>query len=347
MVQFLLEQKAPSPLAAIWLGGAYGRGEGAVFKTAEQERPWFDYDLYLVYSQPDTSGQLPALLARWSASLSVHFAMDVQLRSPGDAQAIATLESKLGWYDLSLGYQVLWGDADLVPQLRGGPMLPPETPLNLLIYWGGKLLEMQLGEPEPDTWYRIIAALGDAWLLSQDLYHVSLQERAQRFHTWQREHGLAWSRELGYLYQEALQYRLLPSDFVHMREQLSARWPRLAALFVQVYLAIFAHEVYKPVSLTRFERLFLERRQIRPAAWQLRHLLANLRQYHGRSFNKGWYSRPLLHRLYFLLPFLLENQLPAPASLSRVLPDLPADADFARVEQEFFKLWKLVEGELV
>lgn len=348
LVQFLLEQKGPAPLASIWLGGAYGRGEGAVFKTGNQERPWFDYDLYLVYTRLESEPSLLAHLQRWSEVTSAHLSMPVQLRCAGDVQRVGALEPRLRWHDLCQGYQVLWGNSDLVPQLRGSPVLPAETALNLLLYWGAKIL---LPDPERDpldSYYRQVAALGDAWLISQDLYHFSMQERCQRFHGWQREHGQPWSRELNYSYQEALQYRLLPSEFAHVREQLAGRMAELPRLFVQVYLAIFTHEIYKPLTLTYFERLFRQRQQEpQPATWQLRHLMANLRQYHGRNFHSGWYSRPLLHRLYFLLPFLLQQQLPAKANLDQVLPDLSPDADLAEVRTQFLDLWQQVRDELL
>ncbi|HEY9839516.1 MAG: hypothetical protein ACAI44_32550 [Candidatus Sericytochromatia bacterium] len=355
IVQFLLDHQGPAPLASIWLGGAYGRGEGAVFRSGGQERPWFDYDLYLIYSQLDAGTDLQPLYRRWNEQMSAHLSLPVQLRSPGDVHAIGALEPRLSWYDLCLSHQVLWGNSDLIPQLRGGPVLPAGTALNLLLYWGEKLLELQaqlscpdLPDSAHDTWYRVVTALGDAWLLSLDLYHVSTQERSQRFHSWQRDHGQPWSRELGYFYQEALQYRLQPSEFETMSSQLVHRIPELSRIFVQVYLGIFAQEVYKPLDLAQFERLFRERQQQpQPATWQLRHLIANLRQYRGRSFHAGWYLRPLLHRLYFLLPFLLERQLPSKTSLARVLPDLPAGAGLAEVKAQFLGLWRQVEDKLI
>lgn len=341
IVKFVLEQTGP-PLAALWLGGAYGRGEGAVFRNQDHERPWFGYELYPVYQQRDRGEAID--YTRWETALSRHLSLPVTFCSPGDRQTIAALEPRLRWFDLCNGYRVIWGEAELIPQLRGGPALPPEAALNLLLYWGGRLLSQI--EPALEVWYGALLALGDAWLLHRELYHVSLQERGQRFHSWLRDEGSSW-RELGYLYQEALQYRLQPSDFAHTADQLPQRWPQLRPLFERVYLALFAQEVHRPVSLGRLEKLFREQQSAQPAARQLRHLLANLRQYRGRRFHQGWYSRPLLHRLYFLLPFVLAEQLPGKAALSRALPNLSPQADYGQVKAAFLALWTEIADELV
>lgn len=349
MVQFLLTHQGNWPLAAIWLGGSYGRGEGAVWRHDEQERPCFDYDLYLIYERPDAIPD-PAGLARLGESLASHVSMPVQLRSVGHQGVLHALEPRLLWYDLSLGHQVLWGKSELIPQLRGGPLLPAETGLNLLLHWGARLLALDPAAPNAlDDWYRTAAALGDAWLIGLDAYQVSSQARVRHFDGWQRDYGPGWARELGYLYQEAMQYRLLPSDFEPMRCHLPARRAELVRLFVRVYLALFASQTGHELDLAAFEHLFFELNAplpARPTAAQLRHLIANLRQYRGRSFHAGWYSRPLLHRLYFLLPFLLEGQLPAPATLARVLPDLPADATIEQATAHFQALMSQA-GELI
>lgn len=356
MVQFLLEHQGSAPLASIWLGGAYGRGEGAVFRQGPQgkdERPWFEYDVYLIPHQETSADNY----SRWADTLSQNLSQSVRLNSPGDVQAITCLEPRLLWYDLCLGHQVIWGDADLIPQLRGDGTLSLQVAQNLLLYWGGRLLGLADTPDRPDskthpealnTFYRCAAGLGDAWLIATGLYHVSSQERALRFHSWQREHGPDWSRELGYLYQEALQYQLLPSDFSAVHQQLSSRIPELRRLFVTVYLAIFSQEVRSQLDLQQFEDLFLERRDNPvPTAWQLRHLVSNLRQYRGRHFHSGWYSRPLLHRLYFLLPFLLSDSLPAQTALHRALPDLSPEADLTEVQAAFMDIWQLVEPQLI
>jgi hypothetical protein len=368
MVQFLLEHQGQDRLAAIWLGGAYGRGEGAVFRAQDQERPWFEYELFLIYRQQESHLPREQAYHRLEASLSQHLSHAVKLRTPGDSHDISRLESRLRWYDLCLGYQVIWGDSELIPQLRPGSQLSLQTAQNLLLYWGGCLLrleaEMEAGlnqdlgaelKDKPrftsspnllDTWYRAIAALGDAWLIKLGAYHVSSLERAKRYQTWQRDSKQPWSQELGYLYQEALQYLLLPSDYEGMRSLLSTRTPDLKLLFVRVYLALFAPEASESPELEDFERFFLERQQNQqPKARQLGHLLTNLRQYRGRHFKAGWYSRPLLHRLYFLLPFLMAGEIPE--TFASVLPELPQDAELTAIRQAFLAHWIQVEQDLI
>lgn len=351
MVQFLLEHQGHYPLASIWLGGAYGRGEGAVYRQARDERPWFEYELFLVQRQ--TAPLTPAELAersgqyiRCSEALSRQLSQSVRLRSAGNTQTIKNLEPRLLWHDLCLGYRVIWGDADLIPQLRNQDALTPQIAQNLLLYWGGRLLEMD-SDPQPlETFYRAAAALGDAWLISSGLYHVSSQERGHRFHLWQREHSPDWGRELGYLYQEALQYQLLPSDFDQMYAQLPSRLPGFYQLFVRAYLDLFGQQVGYQLDLNHFESLFLEHQETSTGR-QLRQLMQNLRQYKGKQFQSGWYSRPLLHRLYFLLPYLLADTLPSSQALQRVLPDISPTTDLPQLKQTFMIHWHQIAEELI
>lgn len=358
IVQFLVEQQESQTLRSIWLGGSYGRGEGAVYREQDQERPWFDYDIYLIYdSLESAAAELPRYRA-WETALSAHLTLPVQLRTLDEP--LDSLGPHLRWYDLCLAHQVIWGNADLIPQLREGPLLPLDCALKLLMYWGGRLLQLSNGVLDHDplaSFYRCVEALGDACLIVLGRYHFLSQTKALRFHDWQRSQGYSWLRELGYLYQEALQYRLQPSEFSSMHTQLPVRIPALISLFTQVYLTIFEQDLqhlqaHETVELAHFAETFFAgtlyaqaRSQLNPS--QLRHLLANLRLYRGRNFDLGWYARPLIDRLYFLLPFLLNQQLPEAEILQQVLPDLPANLGLSAVNEQFFSLWDQIQAELI
>lgn len=347
LVNYLLEQPQLATLVAIWLGGSYGRSEGAVYRQEDQEQPWFDYNIYLIYKQLDSVKSQKKYYQQWEAELSKSLGISVQFETPGDTEDLKNTPHTLRWYELFSNYQVIWGDADIIPPLI---KLPIETPLKLLLYWGGHILQSQvLPRPiESNIFYRTIMAMGDAWLIRLGRYHSLKQERAQRFHACQQEHGYAWLRELSFLYQESLQYQLVPSEFNSIQMTLERRTPTLIRLFTLTYLGIFSQIDALVPDLNQFEQIFLNHPIQAPVQHApLRHLVANLRLYHGRHFDRSWYGQPILHRLFFLLPFLLNDTLPEHSVLLKVLPDLDTEYSLQDVKSRFLKEWKRVSSDLI
>lgn len=361
IVHFLLEhhRMVVARPVAIWLGGSYGRGEGAVFRHQNNEKPWFDYDIFLVYSQLGAEQKLHEAYRSWSLTLEERLGIPVQLRSPGDLVGLRTLEPRLMWYDLVHAHQALWGDSSLLPSLRVSTQPTTEMALRLLLYWGGRLLSMnaesralqeQNGLSEwMDTWYRAASAIGDACLIGLQSYHVSCQERAQRYHSWQIAYGRKWVRELGYLYQEALQYRLLPSDFNRHGKQLLRRYDKLLELFVKAYLFILEKHLKRPTPLASLDNLFLKEASAYPSLKsQFRHVVDNFRFFRGQGFHSGWYSRSLVERLYFLLPYLLRHERkPSRDSLRWICPGLDPESTWQEMEAYFLNLWTQVAEALI
>jgi len=360
LVNFLLEQHAglKQPLAAIWLGGAYGRAEGAVFRLPENEKPWFDYDIYLVYQvlNPEYAAPL-RLYPRWQTHCFKQLGTAIELRTPGDQHAVTHLPSHLIWYDLTQAYQVLWGDHTLTPALHETFAPSLETALQLLLYWGGQWLALlpldrrDFAQVDAQTlqhvWYRTAAALGDACLMVLHQYDSSTQERARRFHAWQSQNGQRWVRELGYLYQEALQYRILPSDFVRHSQDMFRRCDQLSDIFVSAYLFVLEQFAQHKLQLTQVEQALLSPQQGR-LPWRTRwqHLLHNFRLFQGQSFHGSWYLQHPIHRLYFLLPYLLLRQdKPEADVLKRVCPGLLPEADWHDLQVYFFKLWQSTDAQ--
>jgi len=249
----------------------------------------------------------------------------------------------LMYYDLFHGHQVLWGDSSLLARIKQPPPVDSETALRLLVYWGGKLLNLgQEDEQNPiELWYRSARAIGDACLIARHSYHISLQERAQRYHQWQMKYGRKWVRELGYLYQEALQYHIQPSDFNRHGKLILKRHEKLLELFIKAYLYILETHLQKPTSFESLDQIFWSHSPSDSSLKsQFRSVLDNFKFFRGKNFHSNWYSRPLIDRLYYLLPYLLlHEKKPARETLHWLCPGLSTEASWQEMNDYFFKIW--------
>lgn len=195
-----------------------------------------------------------------------------------------------------------------------------------------------------DIWYRIALALGDACLLVQQKYAVLLQTRARLLSQWQRESGVQWLREIDYLYQEALQYLLLPSDFLSQQTPWHTRYQQLTRLFVKTYLYVFECLMERPVELQDFDQLFTHKNE-RFFNRQLQLLLSRWLQ--NEPIRKWLPTQGRSYRLYYLLPFLLQNQAPSGKVLGQICPEINSETDLSNLMIYFQTLWNSIEQELI
>ncbi|MBF2054810.1 MAG: hypothetical protein IGS03_15295 [Candidatus Sericytochromatia bacterium] len=316
------------PLAAIWLGGDYGRGEGAVFRLPEsdppEEKPWFDYDFYLLYQRPLGNSAYQALYTAWESYLTGHIGLKVELRSAGFDRDIQHLPPRLEWFQLCQHYQTLWGDSSLKPKLDKAFISSPgdalETLLRGCVYWLSRPQPAQLQE----AFYRSAMAASEACLLLHQLYAGSLRERSLAYHQWQQQNPLAWRRELGYLYQEAMQYRFLPSDFSHLPPPDAQRQKQLIKLLLHTYTEVLSHWFDTEVSLESSAQL----------------IQAYLSKQRRRSWR--WLSKPTpsaedrLLELACLLPYVLIETCVPPGT---PLPDLYIEIGDTASQKERIRLF--------
>ncbi len=348
IVHFLRDHHDPKlgELAGIWLGGSYGRQEGAVYRTAETEKPFFDYDLFLIY-QP---GYQPRSLYRkyriWEKQLKDKVSLPVDLRAAGSVAEIQRLPKRLIWYDLAQSHQSLWEKQPIRAGFASDAPFAPEQALALLLYWGGILIPLARAEVLNSNavyqWYRVVQSLGDACLIAEQKYHSSCQERVRQLSQWQRAAGLKWGRELDYLYQEATQYFLQPSDSDAEKKQLRQRTSQLIKLFLNVYLYLFERFTQVPADLGDFERLFLNPQ--RGLNLPLQRLL--------KRFRPTAIARRLLpdadaYRLYYLLPFLLQGGVPPQLMLDQICPEIQQEFSLEQLELYFQALWASIQDQLL
>ena len=362
ITRFVLNQhkRLISQPAAILLGGSYGRGEGAVYRQDERERPWFDYDIFIIYRQLGDLFALRENYTAWESLAHTKLGVRLDLKTPGDTFTAYNLPVRLQWFDLIHGHQVLWGPNHIKPRLiENHTHLSIEDALNLMLFWGGQILLSQTEDVYPektqDLWYRAIIAAGDACLIAHRRYEIFENQRAQAFHIWQRDSGQTWGRALSYLYQEALQYKSVPSQLMGNSEQFKSREREFALNFVNAYLYLFQYanaELHLFSAQNMAEGFDLQQhgtiRNKAPLRAQFKALLENFKHFSGQGFRSNWYTRPPKQRLYYLLPFvLLKEERPPSDTLKWVLPNVPDTANWAALEAGFLTLWRQHAQDLI
>ena len=188
---------ADTELAAVVLGGGYGRGDGGVTRSADgTERPYNDLDLFVFVPNRLT----PGACAKWTARLkeievrlSAEYGFEVEFGPLTTLARLKRLAPTLMIQELLRGWQPVWGDAARV--LRPIPLLPldripPDEALRLLLNRGaGPLLSREkiaaasgeLAPEDADFCTRNAAkaalAIGDVRLLLRGEYDFSPDRR--------------------------------------------------------------------------------------------------------------------------------------------------------------------------
>lgn len=184
-----LDRIRPSGLAAVVLGGGYGRGEGGVLHTAAGDRLYNDLDFFVF---TDGAGRrdrrrLGAQLRKIGEALEPRLGIAVDFSPAKDLSSLAKVSRTLMFQELLHGWKPVWGAADLVRRIPG--LDPSELPyteaVRLLLNRGMGLVfageRLARGEEDADFIVRnmnkALLGCGDALLLAGGKYRWRGAER--------------------------------------------------------------------------------------------------------------------------------------------------------------------------
>ena len=207
-------------LAAVVLGGGYGRGEGGVRHTPDGDRLYNDLDFFVFTDGAD--GQAAALIGselkkiseRWEPVLGIA----VDFGPAKNLSAVKNSAYTLMFQELVRGWKPVWGSVELgnyIPMLDAR-MLPVTEAIRLLLNRGMGLIfagqQIVSGKPEPDFTLRNInkAVLGsaDALLLCSGKYRWKGPDRVAAFREYVRDEHLP--AEYADDFAAAFRYKLEP-----------------------------------------------------------------------------------------------------------------------------------------
>ena len=228
-------------LAAVVLGGGYGRGEGGVLKTPQGDRLYNDLDFF-VFSSGGTRrenerihDELSKVSERWEKALGIA----VDFSPVKKLASLRRVSQTLMYQELLHGWVPVWGTIDLgkwIPALRPGE-LPVSEAIRLLLNRGMGLMfageHLNTGKNDADFVVRnmnkAILGCGDAFLLAARQYRWRGQERVEAFRGFVRQKEL--SEEYASSYETAFHYKLEPVP--ELPDSPRERWRFCRSFFLE------------------------------------------------------------------------------------------------------------------
>lgn len=233
-------------IVALVLGGGYGRGEGGVFKAADgQKKLYNDLDFFVIAKNLSRSRlkKIDRVLASMGESFSKEFDIDVDFGPVKSLKQVAKMPFTMMWQELRESHIVIYGEQDVLSSLPDYDLhdLPRSEGLRLLLNRGAGLLfaKQKLGQDKVSTedcdfigrnLYKAVLACGDVFLILQNQYCLSVQER------------LSILEKLDVsaveLYRQAVQFKFSPE--VYSIQQLIELQELVMTLFEKTCLHFFS-----------------------------------------------------------------------------------------------------------
>ncbi|MDD3886121.1 MAG: hypothetical protein PHI35_04560 [Victivallaceae bacterium] len=241
-------------LAAIVLGGGYGRSEGGILRLPDGgERLYNDLDLFVFVDNHMSAGAARIWreeLDRLGAALSQEHHVEVEFGPLTRLGDLKKLSATLMYQELRLGWRPVWGDcAAVIAMIRPIPLnrLPKSEGLRLLLNRGAGLLmsQQKLESVHFDreaadfvnrNQNKAAQAVGDAFLIARGGY---LQHGPERLNA--LEHEPDFSETALISYRAALEFKYAPSAEPPPREVLAARQKVVVNELLDEFADFLAH----------------------------------------------------------------------------------------------------------
>jgi hypothetical protein len=349
------EQIPRKEIAAVVLGGGYGRGEGGVLRTETGDRPYNDLEIYVflrgnrIWQEHRYSKRLHDLSER----LSVEAGIQVEFKIDSIDRWRETPVSMFS-YDLVAGHRLILGD-DSVFENCDHHLKPAAIPLSegtRLVFnrCSGLLLARQLldkrswtGE-DADFIGRNLAkmqlALGDAVLTAYGHYHWSARQRCRRLTELTAAESLPWFAEVRADHIAGLEFKLHPQRARGAVEESKLEHRRLTELALQVWLWIENLRLKQSFQSASDYAMSAVDKCPETPAW--RNYLLSVRTFGPKAFIEALSLRYPRERLFNALSLLLWDPegTAHPRILRRLQRELQSDApDWEGLVSVFKKIW--------
>lgn len=308
----------PGSVAAIVLGGGYGRGEGGVWQTETGDRPYNDLEFYVFTTGNRLlrdyfhSHALQELGEKLSPEAGVHVEFKIE-----SAARLRNSPVSMFSYDLVSGHRIVFGDASIFSGCehhRDATKIPLAEATRLLCNRCSGLLlaeEMlaDLTDDGADFIGRNLAkarlALGDAVLAAFGQYHWSVRERWQRLSALSMDPAPAWLPKVQAHYAGGVVFKLHPRPIRKSEEEFSREHREVSALARQVWLWVENRRLNRSFETTRDYALSGIEKCPGGAAW--RNFLLTVRTFGPKGALNSLACRYPRERLFNALPLLLWN----------------------------------------
>jgi len=246
-------------IAAIVLGGGYGRGEGGVFKTSDgQEKLYNDLDFFVITKNLKRSRlkKINKAFALIGESFSKNIGVDVDFGPAKNLKQLSKMPFTMMWQELREGHIVIYGDDKVLNSLPVYDLhdLPRSEGLRLLLNRGAGLLfarqkfeQENISTEDRDfigrNLYKAVLACGDVFLLLRNEYCISVQDKLSLLET--------LNADAVNIYRQAVQFKLSPE--IYSIKQLRDLQEVVMSLFAKTCLHFFS--VCYGLAINNFQEL--------------------------------------------------------------------------------------------
>ncbi len=332
---------------ALVLGGGYGRGEGGIALNESGEIPFNDYDFFVITGRisKKVRARLNEEFHDLHEMLTEIIGIDVDFGPVLSKQMLPKLPYYIMWYELKAGHRVVWGDKkilDVMPDYDPN-QIPPEEAVKLMLNrtTGLILARDEFITKDEDSYEFILRnamkariAIGDAFLITKNLYSSSYIERRELLRKFENDFFLK-DDEIMKVYAQAIGYKMRPDSVNFDYEDLRYLLEDTVEYFREFYLYAFEHYLDKEMEdweqyYEVLDQSFVE------TSWKkkLKNIILNGRYYKFKNFKWKDYLRYPRLRLYMAMPYLLFKAPLEP----RVLELINAEDD-SIVLRKYLKLW--------
>ncbi|HEY3853994.1 MAG TPA: hypothetical protein VGO67_06345 [Verrucomicrobiae bacterium] len=342
-------------LAAIVLGGGYGRGEGGVLKTEAGDAPYNDLEFYIflkgnrLWHDYKFGKDLHDLGHQLStdAGLSVEFKIDCVDRWRSGPVSMFS-------YDLVSGHRMVSGDEGIFSGCehhRESNAIPLAEASRLLFNRCAGLLLVReiLRKPVPTeedadfavrNMAKVQLALGDVVLTAFGKYHWSVLERNRRLAKFVPPERPHWLPEVQSQYSHGVAFKLHPRRSTKLEPTFETEYLRLVDLAKEVWLWLESRRLNEKFLTASDYALGAMDKWPGTAAW--RNFCLTVKTFGPKAAvatHSGRYPRA---RLFNALTLLLwnSNQVTQPPFLHRLQSELHTNAaDWPGLVTVFKRVW--------
>lgn len=240
-------------IAAVILGGGYGRGEGGVHRNSKGEMSLHnDYDMFVITDNVSYSARqkINRELKEISEKLTARIGIDVDFSPVKNRSELATLPFTMMWQELKCGHKVIYGSEDILDDIAALDLnhMPAEEAAKLMLNRGVGLLlsrqKLEDGCPEEEDLHfvkrniwKAVMACGDVFMIFRHNYSHSYVRRLEILETYRDDPLVGDFFEL---YRQSIEYKLRPDDLTENVDDLRCRFAAIKDIFKRFYIFTFA-----------------------------------------------------------------------------------------------------------
>jgi hypothetical protein len=342
-------------LAAIVLGGGYGRAEGGVLRTEAGDQPYNDLEFYVfvrgnrLWQQHRYGRKLHDLGAHLSAEAGVQIEFKIDCADRWRRSPVSMFS-----YDLVSGHRMVFGDESVFMgcghHLDAAAIPLSEATRLMFNRCSGLLLARELLQQgaltsdEADFVGRNLAkmqlALGDAVLTAFGQYHWSTRERHRRLSAFAAEELHPWLPEIQAHHGAGLVFKLHPRRASKPMHEFDLEHRRLTELAMQLWLWLEGRRLKQRFLSASDYALSDVDKCPGTSAW--RNYCLNLRTFGPKATLEALSCRYPRERLFNALALLLwdAEEAARPPFIRWLQEELQTDApDRAGLVNVFKRIW--------